>query len=229
MLKYLSIFTALTVLGASTGKAQPQEAVLRKVELPEAIYSIVVAMPKSPAGVAIDLRGQPDPTVAYIADGALVLGIDRQVENTFRDIAALQHPSCSFRADGPGSHSPKTVAVYVVRNDGMPAAGRLEAALESLSPRMVPSSTNTGKTKIMSLTRLEPRSADFDIVFGITTFPGTGKLVFKYDGEEDEMFTAIMPMLVPSCITHVDYSDGTADVIAVYVVPKEENIGPPMQ
>jgi hypothetical protein len=238
MFKHLSICAAFIALGTGALGAQPQEAVLQTVELPGANYSMVVALPKSRASAIIDLRGVPDPTVAYIAGGALVLGIDDTVEKTIKDIGALLHPSCTFHADGIGSNSPKTVTVFIVSKGETPVARRQESALQSLSPGLPPilsavarrqDAALKSQTLTMSLIRMKPSGAGFDILFGITKFPDTGKLAFKYDGEDDKMFTTIVPMLIPSCVTHVEHDDGTADVITIYVVPKADQLGPLMQ
>jgi hypothetical protein len=235
MFRRFTMGAVFIAVGAGGLNAQPREGILRNLQLQSSDYAIVVAMPKSPAGTTIDLRNQPDPTVVYIADGRLVLGIDREVERTINDISALLYPSCTFDAAGQDSNSPKPIAIYVVRNNGAPVTRRQDAALESLSPLMPPATpgqlgdAQQTKVRTMSLTRLEPREPGFDVVFGVTKFPGSGRLVFKYHGEEDEIITTLVPLLVPSCITHVDHSDGTADVIAVYIVPKRDAVGPPMQ
>ena len=66
MLKHLSIFTALIVLGTGSANAQQREAVLQKVEVPNAGFNLVLAMPK-PGTPSLYLRDQPDPNaVGYL-------------------------------------------------------------------------------------------------------------------------------------------------------------------
>jgi hypothetical protein len=203
MVKHFSICAMFVTLATGTPHAQQQEAVLAKTTAPGVGFDIVLAMAKPGSGT-IDLRGLPEPTVAYIADGALALAIDDEVLRTFKDIGSLQKPNCIFHADSKGRPS-VPLAIYVISN------GETRVTQEDTAAE--------GRTLTMSLTKMDLPAAEFDVVFGLTKFPGTGKLVFKYEAEE--MLPAIVRSLSPSCVTHVAQNDGTADVITVYVVPKE--------
>ena len=217
MLKYISICAVLVALGTGALNAQQgqQEATLQKVKVPGAGFDIVLAMPKSQTGATFDLGNSPDATIVYLIGGELALSFDGP-EKMLQALDSLQLPVCAFHVDSKDSKASKPVAVYTVPNGETPVAQQQDVALQ-------------GQTLTMSLIKMEPPGAEFDIVFGLTKSPGSGKLVFKYDDEADEMFPAIVPMLIPSCITHVERNAGTADVIAVYVVPKKGRLGPPMQ
>ena len=216
MFRQLSICVALTVAATGTLNAQQQEAVLRKAEIPGTNFYAVVATPKFPAGVTLNLRDQPDPTIAYIAGGALALSIDSEVEKLFKNFGSLLEPNCNFLADDKSNKLIKPIAVYLVPTGETSVEPQRDAAAQI-------------GTRTMSLTKMELLGAEFDIVFGLTRFPDTGKLVFRSDEEAGELFPTVVSKLIPSCVTHVARNDGTADVVAVYVVPKEERVGASIQ
>jgi hypothetical protein len=114
MLKQLSICAALLLLGNAGVKAQQsqQEAVLQKLEVRGAAFDIVLAMPKSPAQANLDLRGQPDPLMVYLAGGELVMAVHSELQGTFKDLGALQSPLAIFHVERNGSKS--SVAVYPI-------------------------------------------------------------------------------------------------------------------
>lgn len=113
MLKYISICAALVALGMGPASAQQQEAVLQKIEIPNAGFDIVLVMAK-PDAPTIELRGQPDPGVVYLAGGKLVLAYDAAAQALLGDAAALLVPASIFHAEHRADSSP--VAVYVVPN-----------------------------------------------------------------------------------------------------------------
>jgi hypothetical protein len=70
MLKYFSICTAFIVM---TGSINAQrEAVLQTIEVPEAAFDIVLAMPKA-SGATIDLGRSPEAMVMHLIGGELAL------------------------------------------------------------------------------------------------------------------------------------------------------------
>jgi hypothetical protein len=199
MLKCFSVCVLLFSLGSSVN-AQQREAVLHKVEVPGADYMIVVAMPKFPKpkypNMAIDFRGEPDPQIAYIAGGQLVLGIDDAVERTFKDIASLLHPVCHFHAKDEGINTLSPVGIYLLRRG---------ETREPISQRPTP---------VSSLTRIEMPGDSVEILLR------TGRLL--PDGEP--IWVAVGPEPRPKCSFQIERNDGAIDVVAVYVVPSEKTL-----
>ena len=115
MIKRFSIFAALAVFAVSPANAQ-HEAIMKTIEVPGADFNLVVAMPKMSNGHVInliELRGDIDPSVIYFAGGRLVHAFDTGVEKMFKDVGALQHPSCTFEPKF-NVHPQAPIAVYVV-------------------------------------------------------------------------------------------------------------------
>lgn len=115
MLKRFSILAALAVFAASPANAQ-HEAIMTTIDVPGADFNLVVAMPKMSNGHVInqvELRGDIDPSVIFFARGRLVHAFDTGVEKVFKDVRALQHPSCTFEPKF-SVHAQAPIAVYVV-------------------------------------------------------------------------------------------------------------------
>jgi hypothetical protein len=214
MIRLLTVGIALIALGIGAANAQQREAVLHKVKIPNVNFDVVVATAK-PGAPIINLRGQPDPTVVYVADGNLVIGIDDKVAKMFKDISVIGHPTCTFYTGRTGGSSGEPVALYLV-----PVA---EPTARQQDP------VNGTQRLARTLTRVELPGAGFDIVIGLTKSPDSSDLVFRSDNEVDEMLAAVVPMLTPSCITQVAPTDGKVDTILAYVVPQEVSLVPPMQ
>ena len=120
MVKYTLVCTTFAALMAGPAHAQQHEAILKKITFQGAGFDIVVAAAK-PDGAVMDLRGQPDPNVAYTANGKLVLAIDDEVQKVLKDFSVLSKPPCIFDADG------RPIALFIMPNDERPAnAGRAE-------------------------------------------------------------------------------------------------------
>jgi hypothetical protein len=125
MIPRFSIFAALAVFAASPANAQ-HEAIMKTIEVPGADFDLVLAIPKMSDGHVInlvELRGDIDPSVLYLAGGRLVHAFDTGVGKMFKDISALQHPSCTF-APKPDVHPQAPVAVYVVPKQAGAAKAR---------------------------------------------------------------------------------------------------------
>ena len=115
MIKRFSIFAALAVCAVSPANAQ-HEATMKTIEVPGQDFDLVLAIPKMSDGHVInliELRGDLDPSVLYFAGGRLVHAFDTGVEKMFKDVSALQHPSCTFEPK-PKVHPQAPIAVYVV-------------------------------------------------------------------------------------------------------------------
>ena len=118
MLKYLSICTALTVLGAGSVSAQQQETVLQRIEVPNAGFNIVLAVAKSNRPT-LSLGGVADPNIVYLADGELVYAYTGHLQELL-DVGALMVPACTFHVDRK-DYSPLTpVTVYVIPKGEIP-------------------------------------------------------------------------------------------------------------
>ena len=115
MIKRFFIFVALAVFAVSPTNAQ-HEAIMKTIEVPGADFDLVLAIPKMSDGHVInlvELRGDIDASVLYFAGDRLVHAFDTGVEKMFKDVRALQHPSCTFEPK-PNVHPQAPIAVYVV-------------------------------------------------------------------------------------------------------------------
>jgi hypothetical protein len=90
MLRFLAIFSAFLVVGASPIQAQHQEAVLQRVAIPNAGFDIVLATPKS-GNIIYGLDETPDAFVIRLNGGALILAFEN-AESMIRAMDLLQKP-----------------------------------------------------------------------------------------------------------------------------------------
>jgi hypothetical protein len=112
MVRYLSIFAALVALGSNPAKAQQQEAVLHRVEVPEAGFDVIVARPSSSRAI-VNLGRSPDALVIHLIGGELALSFDSE-ERMLRALDSLQLPACAFQVERADGTPREPVAVYVV-------------------------------------------------------------------------------------------------------------------
>jgi hypothetical protein len=110
MLKFLPIFAALALLGAGSAHAQQREAVLQKIEVPNASFDLLIAMPR-PGSPAVIARNQPDPNVIYLGND-LVTAYTAELAKTL-DVAVLLSPAKSV-VGGRGNHKDDGAVVYVI-------------------------------------------------------------------------------------------------------------------
>ena len=115
MLKTISIFAALVVLGAGAANAQQQEAVLKKLEVPGAGFDIVIAMPKSHTGATINYDKSPDALIVRLIGGELTLAFEGEAA-MLKAIDTLQLSACAFHVESNDRKVSKPVALYVVPN-----------------------------------------------------------------------------------------------------------------
>lgn len=113
MLKFISICSALVILGTGAVSAQQQEAALKKLEVPGADFDIVVAMAK-PAGAAFVQHGLPDPLLVNLAGTELVMAVDGEVEKMVKDVGLLLTQTCAISMRRQNGKPAKSVALYVV-------------------------------------------------------------------------------------------------------------------
>lgn len=120
MLKYLPIWAALVVLGSGSVNAQQREAVLQKIDVPNAGFNVVLALPKL-AGPTVDYRVQPDPNLVYLADGELVYAYTGHLQELM-DRGMLKVLACTFHVDRKDGRAATPVAVYVIPKGDIPLA-----------------------------------------------------------------------------------------------------------
>jgi hypothetical protein len=106
------ICAALAVIAGGPVAAQEQEASLRRIEVSNAGFDIMLAMPKAPA-VTIDLAESPDALVLRLAGGKFALGFE-SVEAMLDAIDTLCAPVGAAQVRHPGSGAAQPVAVYIV-------------------------------------------------------------------------------------------------------------------
>ena len=110
MLKFLPIFAALAILATSSANAQEREAVLQQIEVPNAGFNLLIAMPK-PGSTAVNSRNQPDPNVIYLGND-LVTAFTAELAKLL-DIAVLMRPAKSS-VGGRGDQNIDSAAVYII-------------------------------------------------------------------------------------------------------------------
>jgi hypothetical protein len=93
--------------------AQQQEAVLKRLELPEAAFDLVVVLPKSPPRPFYDLSESPDALVVHVIGGKLVLTFDDALE-MIKAAEFLKSPVGASRIAGREAKSSMPLAVYVI-------------------------------------------------------------------------------------------------------------------
>lgn len=112
------IVTVAAVIGTGVAHAQQREAVLKKVEVADVGFSIVIATAR-PGGATADYREQPDPNLVYLPAGNLVYPYTGDPQDLAAD-AIFTVPACSFHAARTSS-SPRTpVVIYVMHQATMP-------------------------------------------------------------------------------------------------------------
>ena len=118
-IRRLVCITFATVIGAGAAPAQQREAILKKVEVADAGFSIVIATAR-PGGATADYREQPDPNLVYLPAGNLVYAYTGDPQDLAAD-AIFTVPACSFHTARTDS-SPRTpVVIYVMHKATMPA------------------------------------------------------------------------------------------------------------
>jgi len=222
MFKTISICAALVVLGTGVVNAQQQEATLRKVDVLGTGFDLVFAMAK-PGGAYTDLRGIPDPLVAYAGDGKLAFAIDDNVVEMFKDIGILNAPACTFQLTSGDNKSPQPVSVYVVPKHEAPAAIRM-ASLKTLQVDTI-------------MRKVEVSGGALDIVFATTKTPVTvnpndpldslavysigSELAMAVDGDVEKMFKDVGDAELPACAFEVEHKGSNPPQAAsVYIFPK---------
>jgi hypothetical protein len=111
MLKHLSIFTVLSALAATPVAAYQQEAELQRIEVPGAVFDLVLAAPKSPARVVYDLSESPDALVVHLIGDELVLTFE-DAEKMLKAVASLGFPAGVFHVVSKDGKSRTPFAVY---------------------------------------------------------------------------------------------------------------------
>jgi hypothetical protein len=106
------ICAALAVIAGGPVAAQEQEASLRRIEVPNAGFDIMLAMSKVPAAI-VDLAESPDALVLRLAGGRLALGFE-SVEAMLDAMDTLHTPVGAAQVRHPGGGAAQPVAVYIV-------------------------------------------------------------------------------------------------------------------
>jgi hypothetical protein len=117
MRQYLAIGAVLTAL-MSFAHAQQREGILRKIEMPNAGFDLVVATAK-PGGSTSDFRSQPDPNLVYLAGGTLVYSDTGPLQELL-DAGMETHSACTFQVPRRDNGPRTPVAVYVIPKGAAP-------------------------------------------------------------------------------------------------------------
>ena len=106
------ICAVLAVIAGGPAAAQEQEASLRRIEVSNAGFDIMLAISKVPAA-KIDLAESPDALVLHLTGGKLALGFE-SVEAMMDAIDTLRAPVGASNVRHPGSGAAQPVAIYIV-------------------------------------------------------------------------------------------------------------------
>lgn len=112
LIRRLMYVAVATVIGAGMAQAQQREAVLQRVEVANAGFTIVIATAK-PDGATDDYREQPDPNLVYLAAGDLVYAYTGGRQDLAED-AIFTPPACSFKVGRRDLSLRTPVVIYVV-------------------------------------------------------------------------------------------------------------------
>jgi hypothetical protein len=108
----LWICAALALLAGGPVAAQEQEAMLRRIEVSNSGFDIMLATSKVPAAI-VDLAESPEALVLHLAGGRLAL-VFESVEAMLDAIDTLRSPVGAAQVHHPGSSAAQPVAVYLV-------------------------------------------------------------------------------------------------------------------
>jgi hypothetical protein len=112
MLKHLPICGALIVLVTGSANAQQRQAILQKIELPDAAFDLVVATPKAPIAT-YDLADTPDAYLMTLAGGELALGFENGAD-MLRMSELLRAPVGAIHVRDAVNNAETPVALYSV-------------------------------------------------------------------------------------------------------------------
>lgn len=120
MLKSLTIFAALVVLGTGSVNAQQREAILQKIAVPGASFDVVLAMAK-PGSPVVYYRNQPDPNIINLGND-LVIAYTVELSETL-DLATLMRPAQTIVVERGDKMGRTPVVVYFVpKREGLAGA-----------------------------------------------------------------------------------------------------------
>jgi hypothetical protein len=230
MFKQISICALLTLFGTSPLMAQQREAVLRTVELPDAGFNIVLAMPKSPAAT-VNLDRSPDALVVHLVGGELALTFEDPAK-MLATAGSLRFPACAFHVTAADGRTDMPVAAYVVPRAGQPDVIRT-ASLIDAEPQP-------------ALRKVEVPGSKFDIVFATSTMPAVGEsdaqpnslvvysagsnLAMAVKEDIERFFKGVGLTEFPDCVFGVDQaSDRATQVASVFIVPAGSRSGLPSE
>jgi hypothetical protein len=121
----LAIIAALMIIGTGSADAQQQEAILQKIEVPNAGFDLILATAK-PGSSLLYLRDQPDANVIYLGTDLVYGYSDIKPEmSELLDLATLMRPACSVQASPADKQSRTPVVVYIVPKRAAPVASTM--------------------------------------------------------------------------------------------------------
>ena len=118
MLKCFAVCATLLVVGIGSASAQqPQDIVVRKIEVPGTYFDMVVVMSKDQAGATSGRSGQQSPLVTAPTGDWLAFATDCEIERIFGSSRSLIH---GFRVERQEGEPSSAVHVYVVSKGARP-------------------------------------------------------------------------------------------------------------
>ena len=229
MLKRVSICAGLLAFVTTQVAAHQQEAELQRIPIPGAAFDLVIATPKYPVRPIFDLSESPDALIVHLIGGELLLAFDEaeKMPETAQvpGIADNCLPCHEQRNQVPHTvrclRRPKSRIAYLqseraisdvgdaVNNGvGMFKSLILCATLVAVGTSSVRAQERENQPQNVTISKLEVRGADFDIVFVTSEV--------RPDTPDDRDVLA-------------EGSSYAGLKTRIYLIPKGENVAPPQK
>lgn len=111
------ICAVLALIAVGPVAAQEQQASLRRIQVPDSSFDIMLAMPRTPVAI-IDLAESADALILHLAGGKLALSFE-SVESMLEAIDTLRTPIGASQVRHPGSDPAQPIALYIVPGDAL--------------------------------------------------------------------------------------------------------------
>ena len=220
MLKHISICAALALLAMSPIKAQQHEAMLQQVELPGAGFYVVLATPKSPAGI-MDLNS-PDALILPLIGGELALAFEDGWK-MLQAIDFLKHPGCAFEVNSDDGKSTKPVSIYVVPKRAMQST-RQTTSLDVPLPENVMRALKAPGTNlhiVYATTRTPITWESHERPDALAVYLTGYELMMATERDIKRMFEDVRLSQWPLCALYVEHIGANPpEAASVYVVPE---------
>ncbi|HLS80279.1 MAG TPA: cupin domain-containing protein [Steroidobacter sp.] len=104
------------VAQAATGDEKPQvkRTVLRRVNVPDSKYEVLVVLVEAPAGASAGRHTHPGSVIGYVIEGEYTMMIDGEPVRALKPGDSLEVPSGAVHDERAGDEPAKLLAVFTV-------------------------------------------------------------------------------------------------------------------